>query len=112
MSLTTIPEIVDAGVLAQFEIDKFLTKAYEAAGRLVEVTKRGIEEGMVQGIAAKTIIADARAAQGSIAVVAAQFAVLHQAQTDACVAAGVDMGSISTAGGVTIGGVSPLGGGR
>jgi hypothetical protein len=110
--LETIEDIVTAGVAAQASIDKYLTLAYKAAKRLTAVTERGVEEGMVQGIAAKQIIADARAAQGAIAGVAGQFAALHQVQTAACVAADADLGSITTAGGVTIGGVSPLGGAR
>jgi hypothetical protein len=111
-SLATVPDIVDAGVAAQAAIDKHLALAYKAAAKLTRVTERGVEEGMVQGIAAKKIIADARAGQGAIAAVAAHFATLHQAQTTACVAAGVDMGSVTTAGGITIGGVSVLGGAR
>jgi len=112
MTLTTIDEIVAAGVAAQASIDKHLARAYAAAGRLVEVTERGVEEGMVTGIAAKKIIADARAAQGAIAGVAGQFATLHQDQTAASVAAGADLGSVTMAGGVIVGGVSPMGGGR
>lgn len=112
MALETIEDIVSAGIVAQASVDKYLTLAYKAAGKLVKVTERGIEEGMVQGIAAKTIIGDARAAQGKIAAVAAQFSRLHQVQTDASIAAGADLGSVTTAGGITIGGVSTMGGGR
>lgn len=112
MALETLEEIVTAGVTAQASIDKHLALAYKAAEKLTKVTARGIEEGLVQGIAAKKIIGDARAAQGKIAEVASLFAALHEAQTAACVAAGVDLGSVTTAGGITIGGASVLGGTR
>jgi hypothetical protein len=112
MPLTTIDEVVNAGIAAQVLIDKHLAKAYDAAVELTAVTEAGVMLGMVQSIEAKTIIGDARAAQGSIGAVAAEFARLHRAQTDACIAAGADLGSVTTAGGVTIGGVGPLSGGR
>ena len=112
MALETVEDIVSAGVAAQVSIDRHLTLAYKAAAKLVRVTERGVEEGMVQGIAAKKIIADARSGQGAIAAVAGHFAQLHLAQTTACVAAGANLGSVTTAGGVTIGGVGILGGGR
>ena len=112
MALATIAEIVEAGVVAQASIDKHLALAYEAAAKLSKITERGIEECMVTGIDAKTILGRARAAQGRIGEVAAEFATLHHAQTAACIAAGADMGSVTTAGGITIGGVSPMGGGR
>lgn len=112
MALETISEIVEAGVAAQALIDKHLTAAYKAAAKLTKVTERGVEEGMVQGIAAKKILADARSGQGAIAAVAGHFATLHQAQTTASIAAGADLGSVTTAGGIAIGGVSVMGGGR
>lgn len=111
-TLVTEADVVAAGVDAQSRIDKHLSRAYAAAAQLTAVTERGVELGMIQSIEAKTIIGDARAAQGSIGAVAAEFARLHRAQTDACVAGGHDLGSVTTAGGVTIGGVSPLGGAR
>jgi len=113
MAFETIPDIVSAGVEAQALIDKHLAKAYSAAETLIRVTERGVEEGMIQGIEAKTIIGDARAAAGIVgAAAAAAFGRLHRLQTDACVAAGVDLGSVTNAGGVTIGGVSVMGGAR
>lgn len=112
MALETIEDIVSAGVAAQASIDKHLTLAYKAAAKLVRVTERGVEEGMVQGIGAKKIIADARAAHGHIAAVMSVFAQLHHVQAEACKAANADLGSVTTAGGITIGGVSIMGGGR
>lgn len=112
MPLDTIEDIVTAGVTAQASIDKHLARAYQKAEALTRATERGVEEGMVQGIAAKKIIADARSAQGKIAEAAAAFAVLHRAQTDACIEAGADLGTVTTAGGITIGGMSTMGGTR
>lgn len=80
MALETVEDIVSAGVAAQASIDKHLALAYKAAKRLTAVTEAGVAQGMVQGIAAKKIIAD--------------------------------LGSVTTAGGITIGGVGTLGGGR
>lgn len=110
--LETVDDVVNAGVAAQALIDKHLAAAYKAAAKLTKVTEAGVSLGMVQGIAAKQIIGDARSAQGQIAAVASAFATLHQAQTAASVAAGADLGSVTTAGGITIGGVSVMGGGR
>lgn len=112
MALETIPDIVSAGVEAQALIDKHLAKAHAAAETLIRVTERGVEEGLVIGIEAKTIIGDARAAAGIIGAAAAAFGRLHRLQTDACIAAEVDLGSVTTAGGITIGGVSVMGGAR
>jgi len=112
MALDTPENIVAAGVAAQASIDRHMTIAYKAAAKLVKVTERGVEEGWVQGVAAKKIIADARSGQGAIAAVMAHFATLHQAQVTAATIAGADLGSVTTAGGITIGGVSPLGGAR
>ena len=112
MALETIPDIVSAGVDDHVRLDKHLARAYAVGVHLVQVTERGVEEGMIQGIAAKQVIADARAALGLVAVAAAAYAKLHQVQTDACVADEVDLGSVTTAGGVVIGGVSVMGGGR
>lgn len=110
--METVEDVVNAGVEAQAKIDKHLARAYAAAEQLIKVTEAGVSLGMVQGIAAKTIIGDARAAAGIVGAAAAAFARLHQVQTDACIAAGADLGSVTTAGGVTIGGVGTLGGAR
>lgn len=110
--LETVEDVVTAGVAAQALIDKHLAAAFKAAAKLTKVTERGVELGMVQGIAAKTIVGDARAAAGIIGAAAAAYGRLHQVQTDACIASDADLGSVTTAGGVTIGGVGILGGGR
>lgn len=111
-NLDTIPDIVTAGVEAHVLIDKHLARAYAAAETLIRVTERGVEEGMVQSVEAKTIIGDARAAAGIIGAAAAAFGRLHRLQTDASIASGADLGSVTTAGGITIGGVGPMSGGR
>jgi hypothetical protein len=112
MALDTIEGVVTAGVEAQAQVDKYLAKAYEWAGKLTKVTEAGVKLGMAQGIAAKGIIAEARQAQGSVATSALLFANLHRKQTDACVAADADLGDVTTAGGIPIGGVHTEGGGR
>lgn len=110
--LETIQDVVTAGVEAQAQIDRHLAKAYEWAAKLVKVTERGVELGMVQGIDAKGIIAQARSCQGKVADVALEFAVLHEAQTQICKNNNADLGDIATAGGIVIGGVHTEGGGR
>lgn len=112
MALETIEDIVASGVEAQALIDRHLAKTTKAAADLIRVTERGVEEGMVRGIEAKRVIAAARAGAGKIADAALFFAELHQIQTDICKANGADLGDVTTAGGVAIGGVSPMGGGR
>lgn len=112
MALDNPTAIVEAGVAAQASVDKHLALAYRAAKKLTAVTEAGIAQGMVRGIAAKKILGDCRAAQGHIGAVAAVFAQLHHVQTEASVAAGADLGSVTTAGGIAIGGVSTMGGGR
>lgn len=112
MALTTIEDVVQAGVETQALIDKHLARAYAAAKKLTAVTERGVELGMAQGILAKRIIGMARACQGRVGEVADNFAELHELQTQICKDNDVDLGSITTAGGVTIGGVHTEGGGR
>lgn len=106
--MKTIFEVTDAGVRAQSELDAALTEAYNAAMRLIEVTERGLELGMVtKAIAAKTILADARTIPGQIAAVAASAARLHAEQTKVCQANGCDVPTPKSVGGV----VMPMGGG-
>lgn len=100
-------EVADAGVRAQSELDAALTEAYNAAMRLVEVTERGLELGMVsKAIAAKTILADTRSIPGKIAAVAADAARLHAEQTKICQLNGCD-----TPAPASVGGISIMGGG-
>lgn len=101
--MKTIFEVADAGVRAQSELDAALTEAYNAAMRLVEVTERGLELGMVtKAIAAKTILADARTIPGQIAAVAAAAARLHADQTKVCQANNCDTPAPSSVGGISI----------
>lgn len=96
-------EVANAGVRAQHELDVALTEAYNASMRLVEVTERGLQLGMMtKAIAAKTILADARTIPGQIAAVAAAAARLHADQTKACQLNGCDVPSPSSVGGVVI----------
>jgi len=110
--MDTIAEVVDAGVLAQAGADKHLAKAYDFAIQNVNVTVRGVELGMVRGTKAKLVIALAREAAGSVAAAARQLAELHHLQVEICQDNNADLGNVTTAGGVTIGGVGPLSGGR
>ena len=101
--MPTIEETVNAGVQAQADIDKYLTKAYRAAQRLANITEDGVELGMVtKAIAAKQIIAEARAIPGLIAQVASAAANLHAKQTKICQDAGVDVVPPASVGGITI----------
>jgi PIN domain nuclease of toxin-antitoxin system len=105
--MNTVEEVVAAGVQAQADIDKHLTKAYLASLRLAEITAKGVEFGMVpKAIAAKTIIAESREIPGLIAHAAAMAASLHAKQTKICQDAGVDTPTPSSVGGISI-----LGGG-
>ena len=105
--MPSIEETVAAGVAAQADIDKHLTKAYRAAQRLASITEDGVELGMVvKAIAAKQIIAEARELPGMIASAASAAANLHAKQTKICQDAGFDIAPPATAGGISI-----LGGG-
>lgn len=101
-------KIVAAGVKAQADIDAHLTKAYKAALKLAKVTEDGVAAGMVpKAIAAKLIIAEARALPGLIAKAAAVAAELHAKQTKICQDNGVDTPTPDSVGGVMV----PMGGG-
>lgn len=107
--MDTVEDVVAAGVQAQADIDKYLTKAYRAALRLAEVTAKGVEFGMLtKAIAAKQIIAESREVPGLIAHAAAMAAALHAKQTKICQDNGVDVPAPGTGGGIVIQG----GGGR
>jgi len=106
--MDTMQDVATAGAQAQADIDAALAAADEAAGRLVDITKRGVELGMVTGIAAKRILGAARSARGGLGAVAADFADLHVQQTKICKENSVDTGTLITAGGVAL----PNGGGR
>lgn len=110
--MDTIAEVVDVGVLAQAGVDRNLAKAYDFAIQNVNATVRGVELGMVRGVKAKLVIALAREAAGSIAAAARLMAELHDLQVDICKDNNADLGNVTTAGGVTIGGVDPKSGGR
>lgn len=107
--MDTVEDVVAAGVQAQADIDRHLTKAYMAALRLAEITPKGVEFGMLtKAIAAKQIIAESRELPGLIAHAAAVAASLHAKQTKICQENGVDTPAPGTGGGVVIQG----GGGR
>lgn len=107
--MKNMEEVVAAGVQHQANLDKYLTKAYNSAIALVNVTEKGVELGMLnKAIAAKQIISEAREVPGIIARAASAAANLHAKQTKICQDNGVDTPAPGSAGGVTIQG----GGGR
>lgn len=96
------------GVTAQLDVDAALANAWAGAVRMEAITIRGIQLGMIGGVAAKRHLAQVRAAQGKIAEAMAAYADLHAEQTKICKANSVDTGDLTTAGGIAV----PLGGGR
>jgi len=105
--METMQDVVAAGVQAQADLDKHLTKAIRAANWLAEITAKGVELGMMtKAIAAKSIIAEARIIPGLIATAAHAAAELHIKQTRICQENGVDTPPMTSGGGVVI-----LGGG-
>jgi hypothetical protein len=108
--MDTPQDVVSAGVTVQALLSKHLGQAMADARSLVEITRRGVEIGMCHGHTAKTIIALAEHTAGQIGAVMLAVAELHQAQTDICKVAGVDLGSMTEAFGTAI--VQPDGGGR
>lgn len=100
--MKTMQEVAFEGVKAQAHMDKFLTQAYNAALRNVEVTERGVALKMRPAIKGKQMIARARKIAGMIAAAAEEAALLHAEQTAACVANGCDTGALDSVGGVVI----------
>lgn len=109
-------EIVQKGVKAQAVIDKNLAGAYRAAGQYAKVIEDAVKAGMFDsGLEAKHMLAQARSLPGKIAEAARLAAELHISGTDLAIANDVDLGTISTVGGVEFvkrgGGMSTMSGG-
>jgi len=98
----TPEEIVSAFVKDHAIVDKHLAAAYKAALRMAKNVDEGIKIGMVTQIAAKQFQSKHRAAAGEIASVAAVFADLHVIGTEHAKANGVDLGSMTSVGGVSL----------
>lgn len=83
-------------------VDKHLAIAYKAALRMAKNAEEGIKIGMVRQLAAKSFLAGHRAGAGEIAAAAATFADLHIIGTEHAKANGVDLGSLTSVGGVQL----------
>lgn len=95
-------DIVASFVANHALVDKHLAAAYRAAMKMAKETEDGIKAGMVTQIEAKLFLAQHRAAAGEIANVAALFAELHKSGTAIAKANGVDLGNLTTVGGVAL----------
>ncbi len=64
--MKTMEEVVAAGVQHQADLDKYLTKAYNSAIALVNVTEKGVELGMLNKAiaAANSFVEQAKKACG------------------------------------------------
>lgn len=98
----TPEQIVSAFVKDHAIVDKHLAAAYKAALRMARSAEEGIKIGMVKQFEAKSFLAEHRAAAGEIAAVAAVFADLHIIGTEHAKANGVDLGSMTSVGGVQL----------
>lgn len=83
-------------------VDKHLAAAYRAAMKMAKETEDGIKAGMVTQLEAKLFLAQHRSAAGKIADIAAIFAELHKIGTEHAKANGVDLGRLTTVGGVQL----------
>jgi hypothetical protein len=110
--MATKEDIVADGVKAQALMDKHLTAAMKAAERYAGAIKDAIEAEMFEkALEAKLILAQARTLPGQIAACAAAAASLHISGTELAKANNVDLGSVTTLGGVDWPGMSTMGGG-
>lgn len=114
--MTDKQDIVQRGVEAQALIDKHLAGAYKAAVKYAKVIEDAVAAGFFDsGLEAKRQLAEARTLPGLIANAAQSAAVLHQSGTDLAVANEVDLGTVTTVGGVDFvkrdGGFTTMGGG-
>lgn len=114
MAKTRSPEdIVAAFVKNHALVDKHLAAAYQAALAMAKDTEEGISTGMMSdALDAKDFLATHRELPGLIARSASFAADLHKRGTAIAKANGVDLGSVTTVGGVLFGGIVIMGGGR
>ncbi|MUO85562.1 hypothetical protein [Agrobacterium vitis] len=115
--MTSLQDITAMGISAQGDLDKHLTKAWDAALRNVQATEEGVAAGMVKALAGKEMIWQAKVIMGDIARAGLEAARLHKLQTAACVANNCDTGKLESVAGVSLlaatsdGTVTTLGGG-
>ncbi len=95
-------DIVAAFVENHALVDKHLAAAYRAAMKMAKDVEEGIKAGMTTQIEAKLFLAQHRAAAGDIADVAATFAALHSQGSGIAQRNGVDLGRLTTVGGVEL----------
>lgn len=108
--------IVERGVKAQALGDKYLASAWKQANAYAKVVEDAVKNGFfTDALEAKRMLAQARTVAGQIAGAAETLAELHQSGTHLAIDNEVDLGSVSTVGGVPFvrreGGVVVLGGG-
>lgn len=117
----TTPEIktaiVERGVKSQALLDKHLASAHKQAKAYEKVIEAGVSNGFFSsGLEAKLHLAKTRMIAGKIAEAAALAAELHIVATQVTTDNGVDLGSVTTVGGVPFvkrddGMMSPMSGG-
>lgn len=98
----TPEEIVANFVRNHALVDKHLAAAFKAAERMVKDTDEGIRANMVTQLEAKLFQAQHRAAPGLIAAAAAAFAELHIKGTELAQRNKVDLGKLTSVGGVPL----------
>ncbi|WP_421591287.1 hypothetical protein [Shinella sp. M27] len=108
--------IVERGVKAQALGDKYLAAALKQANAYAKVVEDAVKNGFfTDALEAKRMLAQARTVAGQIAAAAESLAELHQSGTQLAIDNEVDLGSVSTVGGVPFvkrtGGVVVFGGG-
>lgn len=94
-------DIVERGVKAQALMDKNLATAHKQATAYAKVIEDAVLAGFFSsGLEAKRMLAEARSLPGKIAECALLAAVLHQSGTQLAIDNEVDLGSVSSVGGV------------
>lgn len=107
----TPEQIVEAFVKNHALLDKHLAAAHKVAQKMAKDVEEGLGLGMVRGLDAKSFLASHRKLPGVVADSALFAAELHKQGTRIAQDNGVDTGSLTSVGGVAIGGISIMGGG-
>lgn len=107
----TPEEIVEAFVKNHALLDKHIAAAHKVAQKMTKDVEEGLGLGMVRGLEAKSFLAGHRKLPGVVADAALFAAELHTQGTKIAQDNGVDTGSLTSVGGVTIGGFTTMGGG-
>ncbi|MCA0344755.1 MAG: hypothetical protein LCH99_34275 [Proteobacteria bacterium] len=109
--------IVERGVKAQALADKYLASAYKQANAYAKVIEDAVKNGFfTDALEAKRMLAQSRTVAGKVAEAAELLAVLHLSGTQLAIDNEVDLGTVSSVGGVPFvkrtGGIVVMGGGR